>query len=136
GGAYYSDAACDVMSAIYNDKGTEHYVNIPHQGHIENIPADWVIEVSCTVGKDGAKPVQSIKTFADAPLGLIHAIKAFEKAAIEAALSGDYHKLLLAMNLNPLVPSDNDAQLVADELLLAHKAWLPRFAEAIAKLKS
>ncbi|STJ18955.1 6-phospho-beta-glucosidase [Escherichia coli] len=41
GGAYYSDAACEVINAIYNDKQAEHYVNIPHHGHIDNIPADW-----------------------------------------------------------------------------------------------
>ena len=39
GGAYYSDAACEVINAIYNDKQAEHYVNIPHHGHIDNIPA-------------------------------------------------------------------------------------------------
>jgi 6-phospho-beta-glucosidase len=48
GGAYYSDAACEVINAIYNDKQTEHYVNIPHHGHIDNIPADWAVEMTCT----------------------------------------------------------------------------------------
>ncbi|KDS04451.1 diacetylchitobiose-6-phosphate hydrolase, partial [Salmonella enterica subsp. enterica serovar Heidelberg str. RI-11-014316] len=47
GGAYYSDAACEVINAIYNDKQTEHYVNIPHHGHVENIPADWAVEMTC-----------------------------------------------------------------------------------------
>jgi alpha-galactosidase/6-phospho-beta-glucosidase family protein len=28
GGAYYSDAACEVINAIYNDKQAEHYVNV------------------------------------------------------------------------------------------------------------
>ncbi len=38
GGAYYSDAACEVINAIYNDKQTEHYVNIPHHGHVREYP--------------------------------------------------------------------------------------------------
>ncbi len=38
GGAYCSDAACEVITAIYNDKQTEHYVNIPHHGHVDNYP--------------------------------------------------------------------------------------------------
>ncbi len=29
----------EVINAIYNDKQAEHYVNIPHHGHIDNIPA-------------------------------------------------------------------------------------------------
>jgi 6-phospho-beta-glucosidase len=53
GGAYYSDAACEVINAIYNDKQTEHYVNIPHHGHIDNIPADWAVEMTCTLGCRG-----------------------------------------------------------------------------------
>lgn len=60
GGAYYSDAACEVINAIYNDKQTEHYVNIPHHGHVDNIPADWAVEMSCTLGRDGAKPTPRI----------------------------------------------------------------------------
>ncbi len=32
GGAYYSDAACEVINAIYNDKQAEHYVNIRIMG--------------------------------------------------------------------------------------------------------
>jgi 6-phospho-beta-glucosidase len=27
-----------------NDKQTEHYVNIAHHGHIDNIPADWAVK--------------------------------------------------------------------------------------------
>ena len=53
GGAYYSDAACEVINAIYNDKQAEHYVNVPHHGHIDNIPADWAVEMTCILGRDG-----------------------------------------------------------------------------------
>ncbi|EOU5929298.1 6-phospho-beta-glucosidase, partial [Escherichia coli] len=56
GGAYYSDAACEVINAIYNDKQAEHYVNIPHHGQIDNIPADWAVEMTCKLGRDGATP--------------------------------------------------------------------------------
>lgn len=40
GGAYYSDAACEVINAIFNDKQSEHYVNVPHHGSVENIPLE------------------------------------------------------------------------------------------------
>lgn len=38
--AYYSNAACKVINAIYNNKQAKHYVNIPHHKHINNIPAN------------------------------------------------------------------------------------------------
>jgi 6-phospho-beta-glucosidase len=135
GGAYYSDAACEAISAIYNDKQTEHYVNFPHKGHIDNIPADWAIEMTCTIGRDGATPTPRIKHFDEKVLGLIYTIKGFEIAASEAALSGKFDDVLLALNLSPLIGSDKDAEVVARELLLAHEALLPNFAQAIAKLK-
>ncbi len=38
----------EVINANYNDKQTEHYVNIPHHGHVDNIPADRAVEMSRT----------------------------------------------------------------------------------------
>lgn len=135
GGAYYSDAACEVINAIYNDKQAEHYVNIPHHGHIDNIPADWAVEMTCTLGRDGATPHPRITHFDDKVMGLIHTIKGFEIAASNAALSGEFNDVLLALNLSPLVHSDRDAELLAREMILAHEKWLPNFADCIAELK-
>ncbi|AMG54541.1 6-phospho-beta-glucosidase [Citrobacter amalonaticus] len=135
GGAYYSDAACEVINAIFNDKQTEHYVNIPHHGHVDNIPADWAVEMTCTLGRNGATPTPRITHFDEKVLGLIYTIKGFEVAASNAALSGEFNDVLLALNLSPLVHSDHDAEGLARELILAHEKWLPNFAGCIAKLK-
>lgn len=135
GGAYYSDAACEVINAIYNDKQAEHYVNVPHNGHIDNIPADWAVEMTCILGRDGARPHPRITHFDDKVMGLIHTIKGFEVAASNAALSGELNDVLLALNLSPLVHSDRDAEQLASEMILAHEKWLPNFAATIEKLK-
>ncbi|MBJ9536093.1 6-phospho-beta-glucosidase [Citrobacter braakii] len=130
GGAYYSDAACEVINAIYNDKQTEHYINVPHHGHIDNIPADWAVEMTCLLGKHGATPHPRITHFDEKVLGLIHTIKAFEIAASHASLSGQFNDILLALNLNPLVNSDLGAEVLAREMLLANQQYLPQFADA------
>lgn len=135
GGAYYSDAACEVINAIYNDKQAEHYLNVPHHGHIDNIPADWAVEMTCILGRDGARPHPRITHFDDKVMGLIHTIKGFEVAASNAALSGELNDVLLALNLSPLVHSDRDAEQLASEMILAHEKWLPNFAATIEKLK-
>ncbi|MDU4660263.1 MAG: 6-phospho-beta-glucosidase, partial [Clostridium butyricum] len=57
GGAYYSDAAVSLISAIYNDKKDIHTVNIKNNGTIKGIPDDSVIEVNCIVDKRGATPL-------------------------------------------------------------------------------
>lgn len=135
GGAYYSDAACEVINAIYNDKQAEHYVNFPHNGHVDNIPADWAVEMTAILGRDGAKPHPRLTHFDDKVLGLIHTIKAFEIQASHAALSGNINDVELAMNLSPLIGSDKDAEILAREMILAHEEWLPNFAATVEKLK-
>lgn len=135
GGAYYSDAACEVINAIYNDKQTEHYVNVPHTGSVDNIPADWAVEMTCLLGKNGAIPHPRITHFNENVLGLIYTIKGFEIAASKAALSGELNDVLLALNLNPLIHSDKDAENLAREMLLANRQWLPRFANTVAEIK-
>ena len=135
GGAYYSDAACEVINAIFNDKQTEHYVNVPHRGCVENIPAQWAVEMTCLLGREGATPHPRITHFDDKVLGLIYTIKGFEIAASNAALSGELNDILLALNLNPLIHSDKDAEKLARDMLLANQKWLPRFATAIASFK-
>ncbi|SFQ98187.1 6-phospho-beta-glucosidase [Enterobacter sp. kpr-6] len=131
GGAYYSDAACEVINAIYNDKQVEHYVNVPHHGQIDNIPADWSVEMTCILGRDGAKPHPRLTHFDEKVLGLIYTIKGFEIAASQAAVSGELNDVLLALNLSPLIHSDMDAEKLARDMLIAHQKWLPRFAGAI-----
>ncbi len=127
GGAHYSDAACEVINAIYNDLNSEQYVNIANNGHINNIDSDWSIEITAKIGKNGAVASERIKQFDTKVLGLIASIKAFEIEASRAAISGDYNQALVAMNINPLVHSDTDAKILLDQLLDAHKQYLPQF---------
>ncbi|EBG6879043.1 6-phospho-beta-glucosidase [Salmonella enterica] len=135
GGSYYSDAACEVINAIYNDKQTEHYINVPHHGHINNIPVDWSVEMTCLLGKNGATPHPRITHFDEKVLGLIYTIKIFEIATANAALSGRMDDVLLALNLNPLVGSDQGAEILAREMLLANQPYSPQFADAINLLR-
>lgn len=105
GGAYYSDAACNLISSIYNDKHDIQPVNTVNRGAIASIPAESAVEVNCIITKDGPKPIAT----GDLPVavrGLVQQIKSFERVAAEAAVTGDYETALVAMTINPLVPSD------------------------------
>ncbi|HML36360.1 MAG TPA: 6-phospho-beta-glucosidase [Bacillota bacterium] len=123
GGAYYSEAAISLISAIYNNKNEVHTVNVLNEGTIANVPYDAVIEANCLVGKSGAKPINIGK--ADIRIaGLINAVKAYEQLTIEAAVSGEYHKALMALCANPLVHEYADAKAILDEFLTAHSPYL------------
>ena len=59
GGAYYSEAAVSLMSAIYNDKNEIHTVNIKNNGSILDLPNNSVIETNAIVNKNGTTPISS-----------------------------------------------------------------------------
>ena len=135
GGALYSDAACRLINSIYNDKGDIQPEDCRNNGAIEGLDDDSAVEVSCVITKEGPRPLAMGKL----PLqvtGLVQEIKNFEKLVIEAAVTGDYHTALMAMSMNPLVPSDKMAKILLDELLVAHKDYLPQFKDEIAKIES
>ncbi|MFC7394449.1 6-phospho-beta-glucosidase [Scopulibacillus cellulosilyticus] len=126
GGAYYSDAACNLIYSIYNDKRDIQTVNVRNNGAISGIPEDSAVEVNCVITKEGPKPI-AVGNLPVPVRGLVQQIKSFERTAAEAAVTGDYHKALLAMTINPLVPSDAIAKQILDEMLEAHKDYLPQF---------
>lgn len=126
GGAYYSDAACRLITSIYNDTRDIQPVDVRNNGAIQGIPNDSVVEISSIITKDGPKPLN----IGELPIGingLIQEIKTFERLTIEAAVEGNYGKALLALTINPLTTSDKVAKVVLDELLEAHKKYLPQF---------
>ena len=55
-------------------------------------------------------------------------MKGFERMVVEAAVTGDRDLAVAALEMNPLCPSDALANVVVDELMEAHKAYLPQFA--------
>ncbi len=126
GGAYYSDAACNLICSIYNDTGDIQVVNTVNQGAISELQYNEVGELCCVITKNGPVPIAAGQ-LPKAVNGLIQQIKSFEIAACEAAVSGDYNKALLAMMINPLVGSQSHAVEILDEMLEAHKKYLPQF---------
>lgn len=54
-------------------------------------------------------------------------MKAFEEQVIQAGISGSYNDAYIAMLMNPLMQDEKGSKLVLDELLEAHKAFLPQF---------
>ena len=125
GGARYSMAAICLIDSIYNDTNDVQVVDVFNNGIIPQLPDDVVIEVNCRIGRNGAAPLAS-----DVPasvLGLISQVKSYEEYTIEAAITGDRNKALIALLNNPLIHDVRDAKGILNELLEAHRAYLPAF---------
>ncbi|MBP2637535.1 MAG: 6-phospho-beta-glucosidase [Firmicutes bacterium] len=128
GGAYYSDAAVSLISAIYNDKREIHTVNTLNQGAISGLLANCVIETNCIIGKNGATPL-TLGVLPPEIAGLIQQVKAYEILAVEAGVHGDRNKALQALANNPLVPSVGVAKQLLADLLSLNADYLPQFKD-------
>ncbi|WP_027632803.1 6-phospho-beta-glucosidase [Clostridium hydrogeniformans] len=127
GGAYYSEAAVSLISAIYNDKKEVHVVNVVNNGTIKDLPADCVIERNCLIDRRGATPITLKEELPIEALGVVQAVKAYEVPAVEAAVKGDKDKAFLAMANHPLVPSVEVAKKLLEELFEINKDHLKQF---------
>lgn len=126
GGSRYSEAAIAIIRSIYNDTGDIQVVNTLNHGSVKDLPYEASVEVNCIIDGRGATPVTN-GYLPESLAGLIKEVKAYEQYAIEAALTGDRHKAMLALLNNPLVHNMRDAMLAFEELVEAHKDYLPQF---------
>lgn len=126
GGARYSEAAINLVDSIYNDKRDIQVVNILNQGAIDFMRDDDVVEISAIIGKDGATPIKAnfknehIKEY-------MLLMKAYERHAVQAAITGDDDEAMRALLINPLVLDYKKAYPCYLELKEAHKQYLPQF---------
>lgn len=135
GGAYYSDAACECISAIYGNKKIHMVVSTQNNGAISCLDDDSIVEVSCIISATGAQPmVWGEMPFAEK--GWLQMMKAMEECTIQAALTGDYGLALEAFILNPLIENNESTKRLLDEMLVVHEKYLPQFKAKIDKLKS
>lgn len=126
GGARYSDAACETITSIYNDKRTVMTVSTKNNGTITDLPVDSAVEVTCILTGKGPIPY-NFGSFHPKERGLLQLMKAMEQLTIAAAVTGDTGTLIQAFTMNPLITSGDTAKKVMDELLAAHKEYLPNF---------
>ena len=134
GGAHYSDAACETIASIYGNKNTHIVVTTRNNGALPDLPPESAAEVSCFIGATGARPIAFGKLH-PAECGWLQCMKNMEWCVEEAAVTGNYGLALQAFFLNPQIQSGATAKRILDELLIAHKKYLPQFADTIARLE-
>lgn len=126
GGAYYSEAACELINAIYNDKRTLMIVNVKNNQTLPFLPEDAVIETTCMITKSGAVPL-GVAPFNESAKAELMLLKAYERLTIEAGVYGDYNKGLQALTIHPLTRSGKVLKEIYDEVLEVNKKYLPQF---------
>ncbi|MGU3410930.1 6-phospho-beta-glucosidase [Microbacterium sp. M1A1_1b] len=124
GGAYYSEAAIDVLSSILGDRGDVQVLNVRNDGTFPFLPDDHVIEVPARVTRQAITPLPVAALDADM-VGLVSHVAAYERLALDAAVHGGRDRVLRAMWAHPLVGQVDRAEQLTDLLLAANAEHIP-----------
>jgi 6-phospho-beta-glucosidase len=125
GGAFYSEAAVDLMASLTSDRGDVQVVNVRNAGTLDFLPDDHVIEVPAVVAAAGLTPVPAAP-LAPEMRGLVAHVAEYERLALDAAVEGGRDRVLRAMLAHPLVGQWTKAERLTDLLLARnarHLAW-------------
>jgi 6-phospho-beta-glucosidase len=130
GGAYYSEAAAQLIASLHDGAGDVQVVDVRNDGAIPDLPDSAVVEVPAVIDRSGAHP-RRLAPLAPEQRALVQAVKAYEELTIEAARTGDRTIALRALATNPLVGGEVagpllDALLEADPGLLRPVATADR----------
>lgn len=123
GGAYYSEAAADLIESLVNDSADTQVVNVRNQKTLPFLDPDAVIEVPALVGADAVTPAPC------APLdplyaGLVAHVSDYEALALDAARNGGRERVFRALLAHPLVGQYDLADRLTDLLLAANHEYV------------
>lgn len=119
----YAGIVFNYIQAQHTGEPIDIALNVPNDGAVAGMAEDDVVEVSCTVDSQGAKPV-SIPDPAPDNLILMQTIKRYEKLTVAASDAKSKELAKEALMLHPLVSSWSLAKELVDDYLVAHKQYL------------
>jgi 6-phospho-beta-glucosidase len=125
GGAFYSEAAVDLIASLRSDRQDVQVVNLRNDGVLPFLPDDHVIEVPAVVGASGVAALPAAP-LPDDVAGLISHVAAYERLALDAAIHGGRDRVRRAMLAHPLVQQYDRAEKLTDLLIAGnreHLAW-------------
>jgi 6-phospho-beta-glucosidase len=119
----YEQVALSLMRAIAHNERASLILNVRNRGVLRHLDDDAVVEIPCTVDANGALPV-TVSQLTDHQAGLVSAVKAVERATIEAATTASRATAVKAFAYHPLV----DSVTVGRSLLDTYVEQLPNLA--------
>ncbi len=123
----HSDLASQVIAAMASGRRARFVIQQRNGGAVPNLPPEEAAQFPAWVDASGWEPIP-MPPLPDEVAPLIRQIKEAESLNVQAALEGDVKLAIEAAARNPLVPSRRKAEAIVQELLRAHRQYLPQFA--------
>ncbi len=116
GGAFYSEAATQLVASLAGAGGDVQVVDVRNAGTLAGLADDDVVEVPATITGTGAVPIAQ-RPLAPELLGLVQHVAAYERLACEAATTGSVETARMALLCNPLVREYELADGLLEDLI-------------------
>ncbi|HEY7043411.1 MAG TPA: 6-phospho-beta-glucosidase [Nocardioidaceae bacterium] len=131
GGAFYSEAAVDLLAPLLAPLPTGEdaagapvqVVNVRNAGTLPFLPEDAVVEVPARIDRAGAHPLP-VEPLEPLFAGLVAAVTAYERLALDAALLGGRERVFQALLAHPLVGQTDKASALTDRLIAHNRRYL------------
>ena len=110
----YHRIALDVMNALCSDLPRRVVVNVRNHGSLIDVENEDIIEAACAISRAGIFPEKSGSLPEDVR-GLVLSVKAYERAAIHAAVTGSLDHARKAMLLYPAIGEWEPSKPILDQ---------------------
>ena len=131
GGAFYSEAATQLVAGLVSGDANPQVVDIRNAGTIAGLADDDVVEIPARIEASGCVRLPQAP-LAPELLGLVQHVASYERLAAGAALSGEPVDVRKALLAHPLVGQWGVVEELVDKLLAADSKHLPQFQEPVA----
>jgi 6-phospho-beta-glucosidase len=128
GGAYYSDAATQLVASLATGDGDVQVVDVRNGGTLAGLADDDVVEVPARIESDGPAPIEQAP-LAPELLGLVQHAATYERLAAAAAVTGDRDLVYKAFLAHPLIGQLPQVEELTERLLEEGRAHLPQFEQ-------
>jgi alpha-galactosidase len=117
----------DMIGSLETDARRVYSVNLPNRGAVSGLPDGAVLELPAAATARGFAPLR-IPDFPPALAALLLKHAGIAEITVESALRGDRRLFVEAILACGCLPDPSRAGAMADELLAAHRPYLPQFA--------
>lgn len=119
----------EILASIEHDERKIFYANLPNEGAVPNLPDDAILELP-TVAMAGGMRAIHFDDFPDTLAAVINRKLSGIRLTVEAALTGDRNLFVEALLADGAVSDRKVATAMMNDLLEAHRAYLPNFFPA------
>jgi len=126
GGAFYSEAAAQLIASLTDGRGDVQVVDVRNDATLPGLADPDVVEVPARIDRDGAHPIPQAP-LSPSQFELVSRVKAYERLTIRAAVSGDTSIARAALAANPLAGDPDKADDLLEAVFESNARWLPRF---------